>query len=172
MRASLPRRLLLAICVLACGAYEWPGPPQASTVPSTQRRFGDYTVFYSAVRTDVLPPEVLERQGLPPPGAHTVLVNVAVRRDGANVPARVAATVVNDADQVRRVKMRKIGSGGRIGYLGVVHIGDPQEVLTFRIRITPAAAEPFDLRFRRDFVPVPETTGAAGRHGVASLERH
>ncbi|HEX5420499.1 MAG TPA: DUF4426 domain-containing protein [Gammaproteobacteria bacterium] len=138
----------------------------------TGKRFGDYTVFYSAVRTDTLPPSVLRAHRLPPPSKHTVLLNITVRRNGQSVPAEVNASVVNLAQQAHRVKMRTAKTDAMFAYLGVVHIAEPQEALTFEVQILPRGAEmPFELRFQKSFVPVPDTSTGAGRHGVESLER-
>jgi hypothetical protein len=126
-------------------------------------QFGEYTVFYSAVRSDSLPDEMARRHGLPA-RADAVLLNIAVRREGMNVPARVEARATNLAQQVRMIDMNRSEANDYVSYLGVVDIAD-QEVLDFHVEIQPeGAAEAFTLEFRGEFLPMPRA--ASGRSGV------
>jgi hypothetical protein len=172
-RRSRTRRIVEVIVAALLGSVVSSAYAQAAALEPVPvgKRFGDFTVFYSAVRTDTLPPNTLRAHRLPPPSKHTVLLDVAVKRDGQSVPAEVKASVVNLAQQIHRVKMRAAKTDAMFAYLGVVHIAEPQEVLTFEIQILPEGAEkPLELRFRKNFMPVPDTSTGAGRHGVESLE--
>ncbi len=145
---------------------ELPAPP-----PAAQQRFGNYTVYYSAVRTNALPQSVLRRHGLPGPSRDEVLLNVSVKLKGQSVPADVHASAMNLAQERRSIPMRVAETGGMFAYIGTLHIPDEQEVLTFSVEVRPRGRQkPLDLSFRRSFVPVPATQTAAGRHGVAGLE--
>jgi hypothetical protein len=160
----MPAALLGALGVLASHVYA------QADVPA-QQRFGDYTVYYTAVKADALPESMLRKYRLPPPSADAVLLNVAVQLAGKNVPADVAARVTNLADETHPISMRKTEANNMLAYLGVVHLDAPG-VLTFDVEIRPrGAAMPLRVEFQRSFEPVPETTTEAGEHGVESLER-
>jgi hypothetical protein len=138
---------------------------------ATQERFGEYTVYYSAVRADELPSEELRAYRLPA-NERTVLLNVAVTVDGKNVPARVEARMIDLAQQVRSIPMREDESNGEIAYLGVARIEDPEDTLTFELEISlPSVERPFRVRFRQSFESVPGPSTEASERGVESLGR-
>ena len=141
----------------------------AESAPPTQQRFGDYTVYYNAIRADALPADQLRKYRLSP-DPHTLLLNVAVRAGGKNVPARVEARMTNLAEQVRAIAMREDQSNGMIAYLGVAHLDDPDEVLTFDLEILPRLAEqPLRLQFRQSFDSMPGPSTEAAKRGIDSL---
>jgi hypothetical protein len=156
--------LLMAVALLGSEAYG------QAEVPARQQ-FGEYTVYYTAVKTSALPESMLQKYRLPPPSVDAVLLNVAVQLAGKNVPADVDARVTNLADETHPIKMQETEANHMLAYLGIVRLDAPG-VLTFDLEIRPRAAEmPLRVEFRRSFVPVPETGTEAGEHGVESLER-
>ncbi len=169
-------RLRLGLSALAFAAVLAPWAPNRASAdvpspPATHKSFGKYTVYYSAVRTEALPRSVLRQHDLPAPSPDEILLNVSVKLKGRSVAADVHATAVNLAQEQRDIPMRPAQSGAMFAYIGTLHLPDEQEVLTFRIDVQPQGSrKPFEVSFRRSFVPVPAAQSGAGRHGVPGLE--
>jgi hypothetical protein len=171
LHGALGGRAFLALLGAMGGLALLGSTAHAQTEIPARQQFGEYTVYYTAVKTDALPESMLRKYRLPPPRADAVLLNVAVQLGGKNVPADVEARVTNLADETHRIRMRATEANNMFAYLGVVHLDAPG-VLTFELEIRPRGAEmPLRVAFQRSFEPVPETTTDAGEHGVRSLER-
>ena len=120
---------------------------------------GEYTLIYSAVRSDALPAEMARRHGLPE-RANAVLVNVTVQRDGDNIPAQISAAATNLAQQRREIDIEESVANGFVSYIGVVDIAN-REVLDFEIQVLPeGASSPLEISFREEFLPQPRTPPA------------
>jgi hypothetical protein len=144
--------LLLGALALSTVAYAQ--GEALGEVPS-QARFGDYTIYYSAVRASALPESMLRKYSLPPPSEDAILLNVAVQLAGTNVPAEIEARVTNLAEETHSVEMHPTEANAMVSYLGVVEISAPG-VLTFDLEIRPRASlRPFHVEFRRSFEAAP-----------------
>jgi len=166
------KRPFLALVVAAAVLLSW-APAIAQQQAAAERQpdgtpfsetFGDYTLIYSATPADTLPEEAARRHGIAA-DSNTVLLNVTVQRDGANLPARIDARAVNLAGQAREIDMQETVANDLVSYTGTVEIAD-REVLDFDLEVLPeGAAEPFGLEFRQAFTPLPRG-GAETESGV------
>jgi hypothetical protein len=151
---------LVAGLVAACG--QKPAPPAAAvavpTEPATSssREFGDYVLYFNALRTDSLTPEVATSYGIVR-SANRVLVNISMAKQaggslGVPVPGRVTAEAVNLNGQLKGLTLREIREGDAIYYIGDVAIaGD--ETLVFTVDATPEnSTTPLSVKFQRQFV--------------------
>ena len=94
--------VLLAGLVVACGQKPLP-PGTAVAMPSesatsSSKEFGDYVVYFNALRTDSLTPEIATSYGIVR-SANRALVNISMARKpraaGNSLPGSVTAEVVN-----------------------------------------------------------------------------
>lgn len=151
---------LVAGLVVACG--QKPAPPAATvaipTEPATSssREFGDHVLYFNAIRTDSLTPEIATSYGIVR-SASRVLVNISMAKKaegspGIPVPGNVTAEAVNLNGQLKGLTLREIREGEAIYYIGDVAItGD--ETLVFTVAATPAnTTTPISVKFQRQFV--------------------
>ena len=135
----LPLLGLLATLLLA--------PALAAAQSSTKR--GEFTVHYSAVPTTLLTPEVARNSGITR-SASRGLLNIAVLKDGAELPQAVTASVeavaINLAGQRQTLRMREVREGSAIYYLGEPRISEGER-MDFELRITPDGGDEILLRF-------------------------
>jgi len=152
--------LLLTGFLVACGPR--PAPPAAAvdtpTEPATSssREFGDYVLYFNAIRTDTLTPEIATSYGIVR-SANRALVNISIVKKadgspGVPVPGSVKAEAVNLNGQFKDLSLREIREGEAIYYIGDVAIaGD--ETLVFTVDATPEnATAPLSVKFQRQFV--------------------
>lgn len=118
--------------------------------------FGNYIVYYNALPTDMLAPQVA-RQYKIKRSKNRGMFNIAVQRRvpgkplGQPVAARISGQAVNLNEQVKKMKPREIKEGTTIYYIGEFPVAD-RETLDFTFEITPEGeAKPFTLRFRQTF---------------------
>lgn len=124
--------------------------------------FGDYVVHYSAVNTDLIPPEISQQYGIQRSGNRAML-NVTVLKKvmnmaGTPVQAQVDAGAVNLTGQRRDIPMREIidrpteaGDAGGIYYVGDFVVRN-METYQFRVSIqVDGREEPMELEFRQEF---------------------
>jgi hypothetical protein len=154
--------VLLALLATAC-APEPPTPPArtadagppAEPAGATSKDFGDYVVYFNALRTSDLSPEVARNYDIIR-SPNRVMLNVSISRKepgtpGIAVPAAVTAQAVNLNAQFKGLTLREIREGDAIYYIGDVSIGN-DETLVFTVEATPeAAGKPLAVRFSRDF---------------------
>lgn len=154
------RGVVHSACLLLAAACAGAGLAHAQNAPPPfRRRIGDYTVFYNAVRTAQLPESVLQQNGLGRPSEHEVLLDVAVRKNGKTVPARIKARAMNLDYVVKHLKLRASKANGMISYLGTVHIAT-REVLRFHLRVHPMGArQSYTVEFRERFLPRGQASG-------------
>jgi len=117
--------------------------------------FGNYIVYYNALSTDMLAPQVA-RQYKIKRSKNRGMFNIAVQKRvpgqlGRPVRATITGQAVNLNKQVKKMKPREIQEGQSIYYIGEFPVSD-RETLDFRFEITPEGeAKPFTLRFRQTF---------------------
>ena len=117
--------------------------------------FGDYTIHYNALPTEVLEPSVARAYGIVRSKARG-LINVSVLRKvmgttGQPVRARVTASATNLNAQLRQIDLREIKDQGAIYYIGEVSVDD-EETLNFSMEVTPEGeSEPYRVTFQQQF---------------------
>lgn len=137
----------MAVIAVALGA---PSLVHAQQSGQYVEQAGPYTIHYSMVPTALLPDEVKQRHSLPDAGS--ALLNVAVRRDGRDLPAEIDTRITNLLGQPLDIDMRRLEENGLISYLGVVDISNV-DALHVTMTIVPAgSAEPIELEFEERFL--------------------
>lgn len=158
----LPRRLLLAatVTLLTLGCSPDPGPASerprsAEPETSTSRDFGDYIIYFNAIRTDQLTPEVASQYNIVR-SRNRALLNVSMVRKvegsaGVPVPGSVSAQAVNLNGQLKNLSVRQITEGEAVYYIGDVAVSSG-ETLVFTVDATPInETSRFSVRFVREF---------------------
>lgn len=128
--------------------------PRAAAAGQSQR-YGNYIVYYSAISTDLLSPDVARAYGYLR-SSHKGLVNIAIKRDGGNgveqaVSGKVAGSAVNLSDQRVSVDFHEVKEDDAVYYLGTFPISG-SDTVRFDLIVTPAGETPHKLVFSRDYV--------------------
>jgi hypothetical protein len=125
-------------------------PAQAESV-----RSGEYTLYYSAMPSTMIAPDVARAAGITRSSSRALL-NVAVRRDstdglGEPVPADITANVRNPVGQLQALRMREVREADAIYYLGEARFAD-RDTLDFEIEATiQGEPRPIRVRFSQQF---------------------
>lgn len=121
----------------------------------SSKEFGDYTIHYTAFRSDTLEPEVAKTYDLTRRN-NRVIVNIAVLKKvmgttGTPTAAKVEGHASNLTGQLKQLDFREIKEGTAIYYLAETKISDG-EFLKFELKVTPEGeTEPARLRFDKRF---------------------
>jgi len=150
-------RSIIALSALtlmsACGgAGESATAPKAQPAEASSVSVGDYTIHFSALSTDELPPEVARQYNIVR-SKNRAMLNVSVIRqsDGTPVTADVGVKAVNLTGQLKNVNIRKIEEQEAIYYIGETPVAN-SETLVFDIMVTPEGdSTPIEVRFKRQF---------------------
>jgi len=121
----------------------------------SSKQFGDYTIHYTAFRSDTLQPEIAKAYNLIRRN-NRVIVNVSVIKNvagttGTAASAKVEGQANNLTGQLKQLDFREIKEGDAIYYLAEIQISNG-EFLKFDLSVTPegktdAARINFDKRF-------------------------
>jgi hypothetical protein len=154
----------LACCIVAAGlAACSPATDvdvtntQEGVLPATEssKDFGDYVVYFNALNTDQLSPEIAREYGIVRSKSRALL-NVSIHRKQTGGPTEavtgaVSASAINLTGQLKTMTLREIREEAAIYYIGELAITDG-EVLIYTIDATPSN-EPsrFTIRFKKQF---------------------
>jgi hypothetical protein len=130
---------------------------QEGVLPATEgaRDFGDYVVYFNALNTDSLTPEVAREYGIVRSKSRAML-NVSIHKKQENgqtvaVTGAVAASAINLTGQLKPMTLREIHEGEAIYYIGELAVTDA-EVLIYTIDVTPSnESSRFTVRFKKQF---------------------
>jgi hypothetical protein len=130
---------------------------QEGVLPATEgsRDFGDYVVYFNALNTDSLTPEVAREYGIVRSKSRAML-NVSIHKKQENgqtvaVTGAVAASAINLTGQLKPMTLREIREGEAIYYIGELAITDA-EVLIYTVDVTPSnESSRFTVRFKKQF---------------------
>ena len=120
------------------------------------KTFGDYTVHYIALTTDMLTADVARAYNINR-SKNTALLNISVLKkvlDASVKPvrAKVVASATNLSAQLKNLEIREISDQGAIYYIAEIPIGD-RETLNFNVTITPEGeTSTYTLTFQQEFV--------------------
>jgi hypothetical protein len=126
-------------------------------LPATEssRDFGDYIIYFNALNTEQLTPEIARQYGIVRSKSRALL-NVSIHRKQENAPSvavtgAVSASAINLTGQLKPMTLREIREGEAIYYIGELAITDA-EVVIYTIDATPSN-EPsrFTVRFKKQF---------------------
>jgi hypothetical protein len=142
-------RVLTCLTIFASLGISLPGHAESA------KEFGDYTIHYTAFRSDTLEPEVARAYDLTRRN-NRIIVNIAVLKKvmgttGTPTAAKVEGQASNLTGQLKQLDFREIKEGTAVYYLAEVKISDG-EFLKFDLSVTPeggseAARIRFDKRF-------------------------
>lgn len=141
---------LLVVALAGCGGSADRTVPEAEAAAENSAVFGDYRVFFHAISTDEVPPDVARSVGVVR-AKNRALLNISVQRieDSAPVEAEVAVSAANLTGQLKPITMRKVEQGEAIYYLGELSVNN-RETIIFDISVTPEGSEEtFEVRTRR-----------------------
>ena len=130
---------------------------QDEPLPATesQKDFGDYVVYFNAINTDQLTPDIAKQYGIVRSKSQAML-NVSIHRKIAGggteaVTGAVTASAVNLNGQLKTMTLREIREDKAIYYIGELAITDG-EVLIYTIDVTPGNdPSRYTVRFKKQF---------------------
>ena len=130
---------------------------QEAVLPATEssKDFGEYVVFFNALNTDQLTPDIAREYGIVRSKSRAML-NVSVHRKNGNgmteaVTGTVTASATNLNGQFKSMTLREVREEAAIYYIGELAITDG-EVLIYTVNAMPSDEQnPFTLRFQKQF---------------------
>lgn len=145
----------------ACGQKPTPAADPVATTPSepatsSSRDFGEFVLYFNAIPTDSLTPEVATNYGIVR-SANRVLLNISMVKKsegspGIPVPGSVTAQAVNLTGQFKDLTLREVREGEAIYYIGDVAVAG-EETLVFTVDATPEnTTTPLSVKFQRQFI--------------------
>ncbi len=154
MRQRLLAVLALAALAALCGCGSGPaGPPPPARAwddPGFVSR-GEWTLYYSAMRSTDLPPELAKEYGVAgDPSRGLVVVSLKRGTSDAMADASVAITIRSLDGVSRPVAVQRVEREGARSWLGVF-TSNGRELLSFAVTARPASTEPaITAEFRRE----------------------
>ena len=132
---------------------------QEGVLPATEssKDFGEYVLYFNALLTDQLSPEIAREYGIVRSKSRAML-NVSIHRKLPNglteaVTGTVSASATNLNAQLETMTLREIREDTAVYYVGELGVMDG-EVLIYTIKATPSN-EPgqsrFTVRFKKQF---------------------
>lgn len=152
--------VLLISILAACGQSPAPSAalvatPASEPATSSSRDFGDYVLYFNAIRTDTLTPEIAKNYKIAR-SANRALLNISMVKKaegtpGVPVPGSVIAQAVNLNGQFKDLTLREVREGAAIYYIGDVAVAT-DETLVFTVDATPVnETSRLSVRFQRQF---------------------
>ena len=151
--------LVLAVAAAACepASSVDVSNTQEGVLPATEssKDFGDYVLFFNALRTDQLSPEIANEYGIVRSKSRAML-NISIHRKLPNgqteaVTGAVSASAINLNGQLTTMTLRPIHEDVAIYYVGELPIMDG-EVLIYTVDVTPSNEQSrFTVRFKKQF---------------------
>lgn len=130
---------------------------QESVLPATEssKDFGEYVVYFNALKTDQLTPDIAREYGIVRSKSRAML-NVSIHRKLPSgqteaVSGAVSASALNLSGQLTTMTLREIREDTAIYYVGELPITDG-EVFIYTIDATPSNdPSRFTIRFKKQF---------------------
>lgn len=150
--------LVLTTALAACEPTTSVNATAAQDVlPATEttKEFGDYVLFFNALNTDQLTPDIAREYGIVRSKSRALL-NVSIHRklEGGRTEAvtgLVSASAINLNGQLMTMTLREIREDTAIYYIGELAITNG-EVLIYTIDATPTnESSVFTVRFKKQF---------------------
>ncbi len=135
-------------------------PTQDATPLETSKKFGEYEIFFNAIPSMTLLPEMAAKYGIER-AKDVAYINITVfKRNGSNTVMRAATLKGTSSDLMtnKPLEFREMREANSIGYIAQVHYTN-REVLRFDVKIQPAlnagevapVGSPFLISFTRKF---------------------
>jgi hypothetical protein len=152
--------MLMASLMTGCDQNPTPPPATVTATPpesatSSSRDFGNYVLYFNAIRTDALTPEIAKKNNIAR-SANRALVNISISKKAAGTPGvpvsgNVTVQAVNLNGQFKDLTVREVREGDAIYYIGDVAVSN-DETLVFTVDATPVnETSPLSVRFQRQF---------------------
>jgi hypothetical protein len=131
------------------------GTPAMEPADATSRDFGSHILYFNALRTSELTPDVARTYDIVR-SPNRVMLNVSMVKKvegspGEPVAGKVEAQAVNLNGQFKNLVVREVREGSAVYYIGDVPVAD-DEALVFTVHAEPAeGGGRFSVRFSRDF---------------------
>ena len=130
---------------------------QDDVLPATEssKDFGDYVVYFNALSTDQLTPDIAREYGIVRSKSRAML-NVSIHRKLPSglteaVTGTVSASATNLNAQLETMTLREIREDTAVYYVGELGVMNG-EVLIYTINATPAGStDSFTVRFKKQF---------------------
>jgi hypothetical protein len=117
------------------------------------KTFGDYSIHYSAFRSDALTPEIARVYNITR-SKNRALLNITILKKAETmkpVRASIVATATNLSSQLKTFEMREINEQDAIYYITEVYVAH-RETLQFNLAVTPEGEEnTYSFSFRQEF---------------------
>ena len=153
--ATLVTAILLTGCDQDSATQVTENRPAAESPEIAAKDFGNYTVHFSAMSTDLLEPEIARTYNIVR-SKNRAMLNISIIRKvadttGQSVTADIQIAANNLTGQVKNMVLRKIQEGDAIYYIGDVQVANA-ETLVFDLYIKPEdSATSYPVRFSRQF---------------------
>lgn len=151
--------LIVAIGLVACepAANVDVASTQDGVLPATEssKDFGEYVVYFNAINTDQLTPEIAREYGIVRSKSRALL-NVSMHRKLPSgqteaVTGAVSASAINLTGQLKTMTLREVREESAIYYIGELAVTDG-EVLIYTVDATPSNdPSRFTVRFKKQF---------------------
>jgi hypothetical protein len=151
--------LILATGLMACEPATNVAATSAedAVLPATEgsKDFGDYVLYFNALLTDQLSPDIAREYGIVRSKSRAML-NVSIHRKLAEgrteaVTGAVSASALNLNGQLKTMTLREIREDAAIYYIGELGVTDG-EVLIYTVDATPSNdPSRFTVRFKKQF---------------------
>ena len=129
--------------------------PPAEAAEISSKDFGDYVLYFNAMSTDQLEPDIARAYGIARSKNRAMLTVSIIRNTdngvGTSTAGTVDATAANLTGQIKNLTLRQIQEGEAIYFIGDVAVANG-ETLVFDISATPMnETQQFSVRFSRQF---------------------
>ena len=144
----MSRCFLLSLCLLLSTMIVTVNAEQA-------KNFGDYSIHYVALTTDILSPEVAKSYNITR-SKNRVLLNISVLKKimgtaSQPVRAKVIANATNLTSQLKKFEVRELSNQGAIYYIAETSVNH-RETLKYNLSITPEGEEnTYTFSFQQQF---------------------
>jgi len=137
-------RLWLMLCLLASGLC----------CAEQSKNFGDYTIHYQAVPTDMLPPAVAQAQGFSR-AKNQYLLNVTVLKNDAGTGVALAAEIRVEARDLVGAKteivLRKVQEKDSVYYIGTFRVTH-EDLWRFKLSAIPeGSSQALEINWEQRF---------------------
>ncbi|KMN14232.1 hypothetical protein TU86_09535 [Pseudomonas weihenstephanensis] len=117
-----------------------------------QKTFGDTTVYYNAIPSTFLTPDIANTVGVMRSKQNAVL-NITVNKAGNNIAANVQGSVKTGDEKATPLSFRQVGKNGEINYLAQFPVKGPQ-TFTFKVDVKAPGATSETIEFTQMVAPI------------------
>ena len=152
---ALTTLIFLSGCGPDSGSQTGNTTPAAVAADISSKKFGDYVLYFNAISTDQLQPEVARAYNIAR-SRERAMLNVSIVKTeegsvGQSVPGTVTVSAANLTGQIKNLTVRQIQEGDAVYYIGDVAVANG-ETLVFDVNAIPAnETTTFSVRFSRQF---------------------